>query len=175
MEANDRIFRFTTRGIFTLCATLFVVLILWISTGYPPRARYVPQVVGIVGLICLLFQLVLDFFPGLVGYFRRVEKEDGLERDDVLVEQASADGPESRLEWIAYAWLLVLLAGLVLVGFLIFIPIYVLFYLRFQAQLSWIRSMIYGIGTWLFVYLLFVYLFEIRLYPGLLIEPFLDF
>ena len=53
-------------------------------------------------------------------------------------------------------------------------PIIVLFYLRCQAQLNWLKSALYGGGTGIFVYILFVRLFQIRLYPGILIQAFLD-
>lgn len=175
MEYRKPFFRITGGSLFTLLALLFVVLLFWLSTGYPPRARYVPQVIAIFTLICLLMQLVLDSFPRLLDFYQRVEKGDIFRFDETFGEQAKGDGPELRLEMVAYFWLAVLLVGLLLFGFLISIPFYVLFYLRFQAQLKWLKSALYGIGTFLFIYFLFVRLFSIRLYPGILIETFLDF
>jgi hypothetical protein len=175
METKAPLFQITGRGIFTLCALFFTVIFLWLSADYPPRARYVPQVVAIFSMICLIMQLGLECFPGLADFYRKVEKAEIFSLDQAVGEQRRGGGPELRLEIVAYSWLLVLLGGLLLFGFLISIPLYVLFYLRFQAQLNWLKSALYGVGTWIFVYLLFVRLFEIRLYPGILIQTFLDF
>lgn len=49
-----------------------------------------------------------------------------------------------------------------------------LHYLRFQAQLTWIKSTLYSIGTFLFIYLLFSVLFGVYLYPGILLDTFTD-
>jgi hypothetical protein len=103
-----------------------------------------------------------------------VEKEGLFSVEGQVKEARASDGSDFRLELITYFWLGALLAGLLLFGFLISIPLYILFYLRFQAQVTWFKSALYGVASWAFVYLLFVRLFEIRLYEGLLIEPFLD-
>ena len=62
-----------------------------------------------------------------------------------------------------------------LVGFLVSIPLYTLLYLRFQAKISWLAAVLYGAGAWAFTYFLFVRLFEIRLYYGMLFESWMDF
>jgi len=168
------LFHITGRTLFTFSALLFVALLLWISSGYPPRARQVPDVIGWFTLICLIIQLVLDGAPQLtakLGVFR----SDQLYPVDKQVREARAtEQAQGRLEVIAFSWLLFLLVGLVLLGFLVFIPIYILCYLRFQAAHSWLRATVYAGATWLFVYLLFVRLFEIRLYTGMILERFLD-
>jgi hypothetical protein len=147
---------------------------LWLASAFPPRARQVPETVAIFSLICLLIQLVLDSSPRLASYYARVEKRGFFSVDEQVQEARSGDATEFRLELVAYCWLAFLLTGLLLFGFLIWIPFYILLYLRIQATLSWLKSLIYAIGTLLFVYLLFVRLFEIRLYPGILLESFLD-
>lgn len=133
-----------------------------------------PQVVAIFSLACLLLQLALDSLPRLSELYRKVEKEDVFNHEKAHADQPTDTGAEMRLELVAYFWLLVLLGGLLLFGFLVTIPLYVLFYLRFQAQINWLKSALYGFGTWMFAYLLFVRLFEIRLYPGILIQTFMD-
>lgn len=174
MEAKKRIFRLTPRAVFALGAFLFVALLLWISADYPPRARYVPQVVAVFALVCLGMQLALDAFPLLEELYRKVEKEDVFSVEEGVRAARRGDGAELGLELIAYLWLSVLLGGLLLFGFLLSVPAYIALYLRFQARLSWLKSAIYGAGTWLFVYGLFVRLFEIPLYSGLLINWLLD-
>jgi hypothetical protein len=174
MKPGERLFQITSGAVFTFSALLFVALLLVISSGYPPRARYVPQTVGIFSIICLAIQLVLDIFPRLQNLFRKVEGGGVLSVEAQVKDARAGDGTDFTLELITYFWLGALLAGLLLVGFLITIPLYIFFYLRSQAQVTWFKSALYGLATWLFVDLLFVRLFEIRLYAGLLIEPFLD-
>lgn len=175
MNSREPIFQLNSRFAFTLSALLFVALILWLASAYPPRARQVPETVAIFSAICLLIQLVLDSSPRLASYYGRLEKKGFFSVDEKVQEARSSDASEFRLEVVAYGWLAFLLTGLLLFGFLVWIPFYILLYLHFQAALSWLRSLIYAIGTSLFVYLLFVRLFEIRLYPGILLESFLDF
>lgn len=175
MNSKEPLFHFTTHGLFTLLALLFVSVIFWISSAYPPRARQVPEIVALFSMICLLIQLILDISPRLAASYSRMEKKGLFTVDEEVLEARMRDGSESRLELVAYLWLASLLAGLLLLGFLIFIPLYILFYLRYQAALSWLKSATFALGTWSFVYLLFVRLFEIRLYPGILLESFFDF
>ena len=174
MRSNEQLVKVTSSGIFTLSAIIFVVLILYASTGYPPRARYVPQVIGIFSLICLTIQLVLDCFPALGNRYREVEEVNVFDRNIHGEEAPGVGGTRLQLEINAFSWLVALLAGLLLFGFLISIPFYILFYLRLQAHISWLKSAIYAVGTWLFVYLIFARLFEIRLYTGFIIDRFLD-
>jgi hypothetical protein len=164
----------TGRTVFTSAALLFVALLLWISAGYPPRARQVPDVVGWFALICLIIQLVLDSVPRLTAREGVLRLDEVLSVEDQVREARATEKAQGRLEIMAFCWLAFLLAGLVLLGFLVFIPIYILCYLRFQAAHTWLRATIYAGATWLFVYLLFVRLFEIRLYPGMILERFLD-
>jgi len=175
METRYPLIQITGRSLFSFLALLFVLLLLWLSTGYPPRARYVPQLVAYFTIICLLLQVILDSSPRLSALYGSVERAE-LFKSEPAGENQSGDGPpDLRQEITAYLWLAGLLAGLVLFGFLISIPCYILFYLRTQARLPWLNATLYGIGTFLFTYLLFVTLFEIRLYPGFLLETLLDF
>jgi hypothetical protein len=131
--------------------------------------------VAVFSLLCLALQFALDAFPGLKSFYGTIEKENVFSIDEGV--KAARLGPDSdgRLDVLAYFWLLMLLGALFVLGFLISIPLYIAFYLRFQAGLGWSRSTIYGASTWLFVYLLFVRLFEIRLHSGMLIDWLLDY
>ncbi len=122
MRSNEQLFKVTSSGIFTLSAIIFVVLVLYSSTGYPPRARYVPQVVGIFSLICLAIQLVLDCFPALGNRYREVEEVNVFSRNLYGEKAPGVDGTRFQLEINAFSWLVALLAGLLLLGFLISIP-----------------------------------------------------
>lgn len=175
MNSREPLFRITSSGLFTFSALVFVVLLLWIAAAYPPRARQVPEIVGFFGLICLAVQLILDSSPRLTALYRKVEKQGLFDVDEQVHEARSGNGTEFRLEIISYCWLAFFLTALLVLGFLIAIPLYILLYLRFQAKISWLRSAVYAAGTWLFVYFLFVRLFEIRLYAGMILERFFEF
>jgi len=157
------------RTIFTACAILTVGALLWLASGYPPRARYIPEIVAIFALVCLSVQLIVEIVTGVRQ--RTTPLAEGPPAEEAEAAQA---GSSLRLELIAYFWLAVMLVGLFLFGFLVSIPVYILLYLRFQAQISWIAAFLYGFGTWAFTYFLFVRLFEIRLYYGVLFESWMD-
>lgn len=159
------------RTIFTAGAIVAVAALLWLASGYPPRARYIPEVVAIFAIICLSLQLAIE----LVSAFRQRGAQAVPAEGPPSLEGKAEAGGTVRLELTAYFWLLVLLAGLFLVGFLVSIPVYTLLYLRFQARIGWLGAALYGIGAWAFTYFLFVRLFEIRLYYGLLFESWMDF
>lgn len=173
MNSNTPFFRLTSRALFTLAALCFAGVILWISSGYPRRARQVPEVVALFSLACLVIQFLLDSFPRLGALYGSVETH-GFFSAEQARKARSGDGTEFKLELITYSWLAFLLAGLLLLGFLVFIPVYVLLYLRLLAKLTWTKSVAFAAGTWLFVYFLFVRLFEIRLYEGILLSAFFD-
>ena len=127
MRSNEQLVKVTSSGIFTLSAIIFVVLILYASTGYPPRARYVPQVIGIFSLMCLTIQLVLDCFPALGNRYREVEEVNVFDLNIYGEEAPGVGGTRLQLEINAFSWLVALLAGLLLFGFIISIPFYIHF------------------------------------------------
>lgn len=133
-----------------------------------------PEVVGWFSLICLVVQLVLDSSSQLAARRERLRSAQLSSIDKQVREARTTGESERRLEVIAFCWLAFLLVGLVLLGFLVFIPIYILCYLRYQAAFTWFKSALYAAVTWLFVDLLFVRLFEIRLYAGIILERFFD-
>lgn len=129
---------------------------------------------GLFSLACLVIQFLLDSFPRLGALYGSMKTQGFFSADEQAKKARTGDGSEFKLELITYSWLAFLLAGLLLLGFLVFIPVYILLYLRLLAKLTWTQSVAFAAGTWLFVYFLFVRLFEIRLYAGILLSALFD-
>jgi hypothetical protein len=71
-------------------------------------------------------------------------------------------------QWIAVAWLAGFSALLVVIGILYAVPIYVFASLRVRGKRPLLTCLITTAAATLFVYLLFVQLLAIELYPGML-------
>jgi putative tricarboxylic transport membrane protein len=60
-----------------------------------------------------------------------------------------------RRTGLAAGWILAFFAGILLAGFGVAVPLFVLAYLRFQGKASWIFSAALAAGVWAFFYGLF--------------------
>lgn len=70
----------------------------------------------------------------------------------------------------AVAWLLGLLLALSVFGFLITIPAYIFTFLTWRSGQGKLRSVVIAIGALVFVWVIFVWLLDYELYPGLLLS-----
>lgn len=80
------------------------------------------------------------------------------------IGEASAD----LRSYGGFAWLGMFLAAIYLVGFLAAIPVFVFAFVRFSAQQAWLRSALVALLATAFVYCIFVWLLEYRLFSGTL-------
>lgn len=78
---------------------------------------------------------------------------------------------EAQRRRLAYystaAWVLSFLVAIYLIGFLIAIPLFIVFYMK-SHQLRWTTSVVFAVVTWAFVYGVFELAVGIELYRGLL-------
>lgn len=134
---------------------IFVAMV-GIALQYPPDARFMPLVVGVPAIALCLLQLGLDF------------------RDSARSE-APADGAiELRRELVMWAYFIGLLAGILVFGFLLTIPVFVVVFLRHWAQASWRFALGLTAAASLILYLAFVQGLGVALHPGFVTEYVLD-
>jgi hypothetical protein len=132
-----------------------------ISSSYPPGARFMTFVIGIPAIFLCLLQLVLD-----IRDWRRVP-EVGDERSDfekaeeqvsrMVGRQVHFDvahellaGGDAKLdpkamvqrEVIIWSYFLALIAGIILFGFHIAVPVFLIAFLRLQAKVTWRLSLV---------------------------------
>jgi hypothetical protein len=170
-----------------LMLVVFTGMVL-IASRYPAGARFMPFVIGFPAIALCLLQLFLD------ARERRLAREGALadaglsdiEKAELQVSRAAGrpihfdvgemllpaaepgiDPREQvRREGIAWAYFLALIIGIILFGFHIAVPIFLLVFLRYRAETSW--KVAIG-GTLLASFVLFFafeYLLRIPLHTG---------
>lgn len=127
-----------------------------VAFQYPPDARFMPLVVGVPAIALCLLQLGLDF------------------RDSAR-SGASAEGTiELRREALMWAYFIGLVAGILVFGFLLTIPVFVVVFLRHWAQASWRFALGLTAAASLILYLAFVQGLGVALHPGFVTEYVLE-
>jgi hypothetical protein len=172
---------------------IFVVLVA-IAAGYPPRARFMPFVVGIPAIVLGLVQLFLDarerHRKANEVADTRSEAEKAEERVSAMVgrrvdfqishEFMAGVGDEMpaeemrRREIVMWSYFLAFIAGLILFGFWPVIPVFLVVFLRFQAKSSWVFSLGLGLGVTAVMYVVFERLFRVVLHTGIITNYFVD-
>jgi hypothetical protein len=172
---------------------IFVVLVA-IAAGYPPRARFMPFVVGIPAIVLGLVQLFLDarerHRKANEVVDTRSEAEKAEERVSAMVgrrvdfqishEFMAGVGDEMpaeemrRREIVMWSYFLAFIAGLILFGFWPVIPVFLVVFLRFQAKSSWLFSLGLGLGVTAVMYVVFERLFRVVLHTGIITNYLVD-
>lgn len=131
-----------------------------VATQYPPQARFMPLVVGLPGIALCLVQVVLE-----IAARRRA------------TTGVTADGPGTearRRELVLWGSFLGLIASLILLGFWLTIPFFLLAFLRGHAKESWRFSLALSAGGSMLLALVFHVGLGVMLHKGFLLEPVLD-
>jgi len=111
------------------------------ALDWPLKAKLFPMVIGIP-LFCLAAAEVAWILLAKVA-------EEKMPEDEVPPELAR------RRSLLAAAWILGFLAAVVLLGFPIAVPLFVLLYLKLQGRERWGISIAITLGTWALFYGLF--------------------
>ena len=162
----------TSRGRFswvTVSLLAFILCFLLASLGYSPKERMIPLVIGVPTLLIGLLVLAGEKFPAIMKKFE-------VSLEDLVSEKASESGavPAQRPVILTReavgvsAWGTGLFLGVYLVGFYIAIPLFLLLFLRIQGGIPWMKSLLFTVGTWLFIYALFNVLLSEELFTGML-------
>jgi hypothetical protein len=180
-----------SRSAMTLLMLVLFVTLVWIASGYPPNARFMPFVVGIPAIGLCLLQLVLDAYER-----RRVvaaapersafeEAEANVSRmagrkvefevahaplPTVEIERQLSDRETVGRELRLWAWFIGFIASILLFGFWVSIPIFLITFLRFQAQASWRLTLLLGIGATILLFVAFETVFRIEVHPGFITD-----
>lgn len=105
---------------------------LWETRDLSGEARLVPFAVGLGVLVLTLVQLGRETIR--VAGSRSDSSSDIL---DLSFDSSQQSSPAMQRGSVFVAWLLALLVGIWLLGFMIAVPAYVFFYLKTQARASW--------------------------------------
>ncbi len=129
---------------------IFVSMVAMAST-YPPEASLLPFVIGIPGtLLCLL--------------------QAGMEIAAAAPAEFAGPGPDVRREITLLACLVGLAAAILLLGFWLAIPAFMVLFLRFHEREEWRLTLSLATGGWVVLYLVFDRVLGIIVHTGFLID-----
>lgn len=172
-----------------LMLAIFTVMV-GVASTYPPAARFMPFTVGIPAIALCLLQLALDLYRR--HHPEAEETSDALKQaedqvariagrrvqfdmpsENALFTESTHDERERvRREVIVWGYFLGLIAGILLLGFRIAVPIFLIAFLRFQAETSWRNALICGGLGALAMFVLFEKVLKVSLHMGFLTDFF---
>ena len=127
------------------------------ALSWPLKAKLFPLVIGIP----LVFLALAELWLSLRTTLASTEAEDGVPRALALRRTLAAAG-----------WIGGFFAAIVLLGFPLAVPAFVLLYLRLQGSESWLFSAIFSLVVWALFYGLFDRLLHLPFPPGALLAAF---
>ena len=127
-----------------------VLLVVIPSFGFDGQGGLVPLVLGIPTLVFILFCLGRELLSP------RAAPDDS-------VEVAPWDKAAPVVAWLGVFCVLVLL-----IGFLLTIPIYMVLFLRSFGRLSWPRCTVAAVAVWALVYVSLEFVLQRTLFEGVL-------
>lgn len=127
-----------------------------LALGLPQKAAFMPLLIGIPGVILCLWQLILD-----------------LRRAPDTAPQKDTPKTSGRSEAEIFLWLAAFSVALIGFGFVVGGPAIVFAFIRFSSRESTRNALVAGAGTFLLIWGMFIWLLELPLFQGLILEPFL--
>jgi Tripartite tricarboxylate transporter TctB family len=170
----------------TLVMLAIFVTFVFIASGYPANARFMPFVVGIPAIGLCLLQLVLDLrerrrvvavdrrstferaqdtVSRIAG--RQVDFEVAHGQPAIVETEIPPEGETVRRELVLWAYFLGFIGGILLFGFWAAIPVFLVAFLRFQAKSSWRTALVLGLGASLAFFFIFEKGLGVSVHPGL--------
>lgn len=171
----------------TILMLVIFAAMLGVASTYPPEARFMPFIVGFPAIGLCLLQLGIDFYrrraPEVGDDDALKEAEDQVAR--MSGHRAQFDMPSEnamftdtdqnertmvRRELIVWGYFLGLVGGILLFGFHVTVPVFLVTFLRFQAGATWRNALIYSVGGAIVMFVLFEKVLRVTLHPGFITE-----
>lgn len=144
--------------LFSLLMLVIFCGMLVMSMDYSEKARFVPLVVGIPGFFLSFVQVVIE----LRAFFKdRMIKN---ETNKPEIEDVQAAGKELSI----ICWTLFLLGLILVFGFWVAIPVFLILFLRYHGKESWVLAVVCAACGWGVIFIIFYVLVRVPLYGGLL-------
>jgi hypothetical protein len=142
-------------------ATTLAMLVLFagaclLALGLPQKAAFMPLLIGVPGTILCLWQLILDLRRAPEAEAPADEKVEGAQSEAAI-----------------FLWLAAFSVAIVGFGFVLGGPLVVFAFVKFASGESWKNAIIAGLGTFAVVWGVFIWLLELPLFQGLVLEALL--
>lgn len=135
-------------------------ILIW-SYRYGPVARFLPVIVSTTTVILCVLDLVTRF-RGRGADFLRLVLGAGFEDSEMK------HSPSVRGELVQSAWVLASLAGMLIIGILPAVPLFVFSYMYFQCRQELLPSVVTALVSVMAIWGLFELILGYDLYRGLL-------
>jgi hypothetical protein len=136
--------RLSAAALFSLALAALAAFACYHALSWPPKAALFPLVMGIPLLVLAVAQLIVD------------------------VRQPPAAGDGWRRSLVVFAWMAVFIVLVLLAGFPVAVPVFVLAYLLLESRERWGLSLALAAGAWGFFHLLFERLLHFPFDAGLI-------
>ncbi len=138
------------------------------AMAYPPETRLLPFVIGIPGILLALIQVGME----LADARREAESAKGAAAAgrDIEAGESVRSAATIKREVVLLGYLVALAVAILLFGFWLTIPVFVIVFLRVHERESWRLTLGLAFGAWVSLYLVFDRLLEILVHRGFLID-----
>ena len=141
-----------------LILAILAVVALVTAYSYSRSSGLFPIFVGWIFLALTLLEVVVQL--------RAIKRDKAGAAGNVA--EATAEKIEAIREFGGFLWLGLMLVILYAVGFLMATPVFMFAFLRFAARRTVVQSIVIALLATAFVYVVFAWLLEYELYPGVL-------
>ena len=138
-----------------------VIFLTW-SHAYEGRAHVVPMLIGWSAVVLTLVDILAQTNTR-TGLALR-----GLLTGRPLDSSSSANGGTSSAPIIACLWTAAFVGLVALIGFIVAIPLYMLFFMRFQGRLAWRNSALFALLITAVIWVVFEQFLQYRIFEGML-------
>ncbi len=161
--------KYIEESFMTFVMLFIITAMVLISFRYPVEARFMVLVVGLPGIGLCLLQLGIDYRK-----YGRADKPETPAADARAVAGEAAPENTFRNEMVLWGYFIGLIAGVLLFGFYVAVPVYLFVFLLFIARLKATTALIYTVAASIFLYLLFTHVFKLPLHTSFITEYVLD-
>lgn len=184
-------------GKFVMTVVMLAIfsVMVGIAWQYPPQSRFMPFVVGIPAIALCLLQLYLDFCrsrrvkePAAAAPRGKNEKlrekisritggkiDLDFARARLSTAQSTPDSSGTvRRELALWGYFLGLVGGVLLFGFMVTIPVFIVVFLRRRAKTSWAFALGLAAAASTVLYLILIQGLKVSPHPGFVTEFILE-